>query len=1194
MTKNDAKGRGRLTPEQAKAAKDKRRSACVVSGAGCGKTRVLVEHFLTLVESGTPADQIIAITFTEKAAAEMIERLRDACRQRANEAVDDTARQMWLAACSAVQTGGASTIHSLASRILRAYPFAAGLDPQFAALDETEAQITLAEKRDEELRLRLEQSDGTLRDLLSHYSLDAIKHSIDNLLDKRAAFRDLRKALEVGEDVFAKHVLEFLSSWAQSRARQMLFERNVQEALGALREMKRQREWKPGAETHDTLANAIQQILNIWADIEGGSANGKPIEFSLADLPAVRKNSGRRENWQDAEVKKRAADACVIVKKAMENAHQFLREPGEGEREAIHRIALFVKLSEGVYDRFQAWKRDYAYVDFDDMLRLSLELVRNDAEVRSGLHRRYKCILVDELQDVSPTLWQLVLELAGGEDREGAHLFVVGDAKQSIYRFRQADVRVFLRASESMREAGAMHELTLSFRFHQGLNDFFNDFFPGLMPASEGQEFRTVFSPLRTSRPDRPEAPSVEFLVAGGGEGLNAHEGRIEEAAMIAGRIAQMLSGDEKLVHDRESGDFRAPRPGDIAILIRSTGDLPIYERALREADIEYQISSSTGFYSTQVVTDIHNLARTIAHPDDGLALAGVLRGPLFSVSDNALAILASSSETGLADALSQLQHSSSLFEAREAARLERTNALLSRLRADYGRVNLADLVEQAIGETGYDAYLLGTFMGHQHLANALKLIGRMRKMEENGFTAAETIARFRDLIGAAPHESEAVIADPESEHIQIMTVWKAKGLEFPIVIIPDIGRARGKGRGGKGPVFPQVGLKLPSERLTSPKKAREKSLIDQCIDAIEKEEDTEERKRLLYVAATRAQDHLIFSASKPKKKDYGQWLRWLEERYNLMDRPHGEIVPCGQSGARVIRELPRTRGMRGYSRIANRVLSEIAEGIAADNDAMTHELRASVGPLAKTPGANALFSVTELVQYMFCPARYRFAQVLRLDAHMPPKLLREPPGANRGQAIHRFLELAALGVAPGKAADQAAGAAGLEGSKRERLVSEMTQTLERLAAKGLIGQAAADADERTEHSFSVMLDGRVLTGKFDLLRVLPDRVQVVDYKTGQIPAGGADEKAALYAPQMRLYALAAMKLLPEIAEVETRIVFTEEAAVSSESFGRADLPGLEAEALEAIRGIERGRFDPAPGCAGCEFAGTLCAARGR
>jgi ATP-dependent helicase/nuclease subunit A len=447
--------------------------------------------------------------------------------------------------------------------------------------------------------------------------------------------------------------------------------------------------------------------------------------------------------------------------------------------------------------------------------------------------------------------------LAGGSQDEllGNKLFIVGDPKQSIYRFRGADVSVFDRVAKDIEAHGGKRVvLDENFRSVKGLLTVFNELFAELM----GTEYDTTvpFAPLAAIRDGLAtnNLSCVELLTIDPENSGNA-EARQVEAKAVAAHIQQMVAKEGYLL-DTEQGPRRLEYR-DVAILFASTTHQAVYEAALQAYDVPYYVLGGRNFYQRQEIVDVINLLKVIDNHHDATALAGVLRSPLFLLADDTLAYLqlqAGSIWAGLGQPaiLGQLA-----LDQRAAAM--KAWELLNRLRRLQGLVPIAELISLALNETSYDTFTLTQFMGVQQYANIHKLIGLARQYQT---TEAATLSDFLryvvKLMEDGAQEGEAQIESEQGNTVKLMTVHSAKGLEFPVVLLPDVDRTFKYDAGSL--LFDEelgLGLKLRSSsgdwQITS---------RHQLVAQREKQLSLLEMKRLLYVAMTRAKDRLVLSTS--------------------------------------------------------------------------------------------------------------------------------------------------------------------------------------------------------------------------------------------------------------------------------------------------------------------------------------------
>jgi ATP-dependent helicase/nuclease subunit A len=536
-------------------------------------------------------------------------------------------------------------------------------------------------------------------------------------------------------------------------------------------------------------------------------------------------------------------------------------------------------------------KEQHGVVDFQDLLVLARDLLRDRPEVRERLQQRYRFLLIDELQDTDPVQMELVELLCGGELTAGK-LFTVGDAAQSIYRFRRAEVKLFRELRRQMPHEGRL-DLTVNFRSQPAVLDFANALFRGRMEA---------FEPLRPHRPQLNPGPCVEFLWSPWPEGGNAAEARRTEADWIARRVAAMV-GRESLVADGEV--LRPVRPGDVVLLFRSMTHVHLYEAALRRHGLDYYLVGGRAFFAQQEIYDLLNLLRALENPQDALSLAGTLRSPFCCLSDESLFVLGRHRQ-GLWAGL----HDDELLgrvptEQRPA--VERARRFLGSWRQVKDRLTIAGLVNRVFADCGYDAAMQFEFLGDRKLANLWKLVELARTFDRSGlFGLAEFIGRLNDLVAAQPREEQAATQPENADVVRLMTIHQAKGLEFPVVFVVDVAAS---GRDNREPVAKwdaRLGCvaRPPVEEDQTPFSDAGWRLWR----AAETAEEWHEDLRTLYVACTRAEDFLVLSAALPEPfNPTNAWTLALEDRFDLTTGgcKVTELPEAETPHVRVVRDLP-------------------------------------------------------------------------------------------------------------------------------------------------------------------------------------------------------------------------------------------------------------------------------------------------
>ncbi|HXD34111.1 MAG TPA: UvrD-helicase domain-containing protein [Pyrinomonadaceae bacterium] len=993
----------KLEPEQAAAAYAIDRHISVTAGPGSGKTMVLVERYLHVLRTQKlNIDQIVAITFTNRAANEMRERLRAQLNQLLRLATD-AERKLWLGYKRTLDGAVITTIHGFCARLLREFPVEARVDPQFVLLDEHRAAMLLESVVEETLtefissghveisRLTLGVGRGKLAVALADLYRDVRGQGL--------SFSDLARATADSHATELDHA-EALSNLSRCMNDFLIAPRKTEAA-------KTNR-----AEVSSRWAT-LQSLLQTIPEPENLAEYLRAIESFREDVrPTARGDLKSYVNAVDElvwekDLRGRVPQICLDL-----FAKQYALE--------------IVNIIGRIHERLNAEKQKLSALDFDDLETRTLELLEN-AAVLTRAAERYKFFLVDEFQDTNGLQRRLLERLALQKGRrESANLFIVGDRKQSIYGFRGADVDVFRAMTESLIAAGGIElPLLLNFRSQPPLIHFFNHLFERLftpleeVSASELNELGYVAHEQSEPKREQVDAePLVELMITttegAGAEGDQKAEqdSRELDAAQLAQRIVELVGNND------------SPKYSDIALLFRAMTNVGTYESAFRRANIPYQTVLGRGFYERPEITDLIQLLRFLDNKTDEIALAAVLRSPLCGISDNALLALRCGPTLAEVEAGNSLKHFNNprrLFTALRVHRelayiddeehvlLDRVAALLQQLIARRHHYGLGDLLRFAVEQSEYLTVVAATFDGAQRLANVQRLFTLAERFESAGTHLIRDFVRYVEEFEAiGSRESEGQI-DEAANAVRLMTIHQAKGLEFPIVVIPDLHRST-------RPMDSWVLLDRHQGLTLRVPDGRGKSVAGRTFARFNQRHETREHfesMRLLYVAATRAQDRLILSgASKDLESLVGKTDTWLKWIWNSLDVPLRK-----ESG---IIEL--SNGVQVQLRLnsVEQTISQIpqaGEGASAPTDGADSLLEAF--PLlqkveAQTGQAVNRFSVTQLINYQRCPRQYYFDRVLHApstdavatwnDAEAP-----EPP-ANltatlKGAVLHRFCE---------------------------------------------------------------------------------------------------------------------------------------------------------------------------------------------
>ena len=960
-----------LTPRQleAVAVEQTPRDTCVVAGPGSGKTTVLVAHFERLVESGVDPLRILAITFTDKAANNMRDKLAHAFRDRAETS-------------GKLERAYVSTVHGFCARLLKENAVFAGLDPEFHVMDERESAREQRRAIDETLDSMFAVEPDRMRALMRAL---AANDAGGEVLDAYDAIR--AAGVKVGD----------LARFAAPPTV------DIAAAIGEVRNL-RPPGWKFDQQAH--LQEAQDWVARIAAALPNGP---EPT------LRAMRSFTCKLTKLQRGN---RAYDLLKSFKDDLipDFEYSTVTEYYAAERATI--IELFARF-DGLY---RERKRHLSALDYDDLEESAVRLLEDHPEVQRRLQNQFDQVLMDEYQDTNGQQAKL-LNLLRPPDR----FYAVGDINQSIYGFRHAEPRVFREYRDAVEQGGKrLVQLVENFRSRPEILHAVETVAAG----AEGIETRPLIAGLQF--PDKAE-PSVEVLSATTPE---------LEAQWVAARILELRC------------ELR-----DVALLVRNSEVLPEFTRAFDECGIPYLVNRGKGFYETREVVDLMHLLRALANPRDEIGMAAVLRSPFVEASDEALLRLKGLGNIG--SAVEELAPDMlATFASDDAEKLARFRDRLARWRATRDYTAIDQLLLRAMDECGYECPA-----GPRGAANIEKFLAQARAASARQ-TLAEFVEETEILRESKPREPDAPPED-SANAVKIMTVHAAKGLEFPVVFLAAMHKGIDANPGAIS-FSPRIGL---GARWHHPLCRDDKDdAFQHAIRQELKQREKEEGNRLLYVAMTRAEEHLVLSFSTNGKKPQN-WAAIVADRLPV----RSVTAPPDRPAPRESDEAPVPAQY-----LQRPVLTE------------QHDAQANV---------------TSIAMFADCPRRYYLSRYLGFSgAGSQPAAASQaarPPADELGLQVHALLA----------------------GATVESPDPEATKLADVFRKSPLGRRAAAAATIEREFDFLMEIENLVLRGQIDLWFEDRGKTVLVDYKTDRVTPAEAPARAEQYALQLRLYALALERL---------------------------------------------------------------------
>lgn len=1191
-----------LTEQQSRALQlDKHIS--LTANAGSGKTRVLVERYVNAVRGGVGVEQILCLTFTEKAALELRQKIGEQISSEYRSATKnlDTAADIFRAARDRMLEANISTIHSFCSQVLREFPVEAGIDANFKVLEDFDATSLKEDACTDAVRDLLAQErharppsgERKVHKLLVKVGYGRALTLLIDLLNKREKIEHARITggrIVLDEETVRRHWL----SMARAVAEVMRY--NVSGKKGDF-----------SAEINalsDAIASGIGSLGPLLAELR--SALGKIL--TKAGTPRKREvalEGGGNYSYDDALTILRTAFVALedVTDESLSNdVDSYLRM-----------LETVVRLFEKSEESYGRKKYLMGALDFDDLQILAMRLLTHNDNVRETLVSRFRHIMVDEFQDTNFLQYGIFSTLLDDFSSE-AKLFVVGDPKQSIYRFRNAQVEVSQVAGERIASLSGGDSLPLSesFRMNSDIAGFVNNLFPKALKGSEifaavgiPSVNQTEYNALVPRRPHGGKDPVEIFVKAKSGSRRDDRDAGTDEenseisaseaqALFTAARINQMVSSDERIRSVKEDEAERTIRFADIAILLRSRARLALLEDALTTYAIPYVVSGGIGFYSAQEIFDLTNYLTFLLDNSADVALLAVIRSPLFGISENELYAMSFAEGKNLFERLLA-------FAGSAAAGKEVKYAALV-LREEIGlahRQTVPQLINRILERTGWlGAYRMSP-TADQRMANLRKLLGIAREFEGRGFNNLYDFVERIKYLKETAHEGQAPVEEA-ADAVKIMTVHAAKGLEFPVVFVPFCDSITRRDPSmivdGNVGILPFIGDEVPPAF----------SLYRQ----IEGMNERAEIARLFYVACTRAMDKLVLTTSTKKStSSMNSFTDILVKSMNLSEAPTDDYIELGIERVRAYTSIPEVEAA------TRRTFSEPIK----IGDILLDPIPANID--------GEIYSATVLQTYKLCPTKYFLRYRLGMPVPgtvesrreagkvVPPATLPTPGSGFRldefdetilstvkGQFVHSVLEQVIRSGDTGEGAVQAA-TRSVVSSRMEGMLSEDTRSgLEGFVAKNArnalttLGEIAGGGKRYVEQTITRRFNSDFLTGTLDLLIEDEKGCHIFDYKTNRLEKT-EEEIYKGYEIQMKLYASLCANLMPDQEDIDVTIVFTREPGrFLRKVYSRSALSIFEDDLRKMLAGIkgvesEEGIFPSAdalptvsPHCDECEY----------
>ena len=1159
-----------LDPSQNKAVRELDKHLYVTASAGTGKTEVLSRRFIHILDvTRAKISEILAITFSEKAANEMKERIFQQINTKIKEEKGDN---YWKKVKKEFRHGEISTIHSFCASLIREHFIELGIDPEYEIVDEAELKFEIMKWVKNTIIKGIDRSGGELYPghkeclvLMREFSFVELRNILTELFLNR--FKVEKKIIPLFKklDEKAKYfdaVTNFIENEKKDRVSRVKELNAMGEFLGFLNDLDLDKSQNCPFSKYVALVAEIMESLN----------NGEIHEDSLALYRDVKFGKEDKKIWSQEEFDGFFRMLSPIKWWLPEILFEEISP--EGMRKTYTSTVMLLSLYEIMVSEMKESvgesKTLYDWLNgklltFDDLQILALDLLNEERDlddeglspVLKELRGKYNYIMVDESQDIDEAQKEIISRLTDFNNGK-PRLFVVGDSKQSIYKFRGADLSGFkeLTGRIDLSETGGYH-LGVNYRSQAGLVEFVNEVFQVLM-AEEGESYEVRYSePVKAFREGGDV--SVELLLH--------NDSKAKEAMNIAYRIVDIVNNGL----GAESYSYK-----DIAILFRSLTDLAEYEKGLDDMGIPYQVVASRGFYELREIKDCLSLLQAIHDPEDMLSLCAVMRSPFCGVSDEDLFWLVHEDEDRVFSLSQGIKRSADneMLGERVKVRIEALEKLLKSLRVMKDRVTIAELLDQALEETMYIPVMLSHANGELVEANVALFLSRIRALEAK---KAWSLTEFLDYIQILIENDQAEErghTDSHQDKVSIMTIHKAKGAEFPVVIVPNIDRRISAGQ--RPEIFYHNDLGLGLKFYSPADRKRTGSYIHKYLSVEEQKKDVAESKRLFYVAVTRARNYLILSGKGSLTKNcslFDSRARWIDYLILSLGDKAESMVDFINEGRQ---EEPDSIKQKTFQLALTKLLMswnypEPAE--APSPQSLSHrdfDLDLSLKYLRyKSNPVLDFLSATAILSYEKCPRKFYYQYIQKIKENreglFPRKAGGEPveelsPEENHkwprdlpinlvGNLVHSILEKYQSGKADleqiiinhlneQKLSNLA------PATHRDKVKQRIEELLERFMSSDTFRDMERADKDHPDHSFSefsfiYQLGSTRLQGSVDrIYRDSRGETAIIDYKTNKYPSPKEFKKRlktelSKYRHQMEVYRLATSEILTDVSKSE-------------------------------------------------------------
>ena len=1164
-----------LTPHQRRAVSLDDHLA-LTANAGSGKTFVLSRKYLeAAIKLDGKVTSIAAITFTEKAASELYQKISELTEDEIKNSNDLERIKVLEKIRRNLVSAYISTIHSFCIDILREFPVEAGIDANFTPIDQSLAnellELAVEETIDEAFN-NPEFSD-LVKNLIRYFSRKSIlQRELINLIQDRKNVEKLKEEIySKSDDEIIQHFKSFFNNTLSE-----IWTFYEKDFLKAVKKV-----------NNKVLSDnpKSEYSHNIKSIVDEFEYDGNPFKLLHNLRPQILTNSGtvRKQKYLTKDLGESVWKEVLFVERIFDELKVFSEIENEDKYPELISLGRdLLKLFDKSLQLYESKKKEQSYIDFEDILIHTKELLKN-SDVQTYLSKKFKYLMVDEFQDTNELQYEIFLPIL--DYLKSGKLFIVGDEKQSIYKFRDAEIEIFNKTkSDIVREKDKSHlmELPDSFRMNDEICLFTNYVFDKLFAKDIPLFGELKNVPIVCAKKEKKKKSEIEFLIS------RIDEDEQSQAELVANKIIQLVSTNEY-------------KFGDITILFRKRKSFDELEDVFIKKNIPYSIVGGRGFYQRQVINDIHNYLAFLLNQENDAALVGILRSPFFTISDTKIFEISLQPGNSFFD---KLRNYSSDKYINKAAELLETHIQLS------SSLQITQLITRIYSETNYLAIIKNRTDGEQELANIKKLISLSRNFDSKGYRNLYDFVNFiGDAISGEEDEPQAAVSSMQNA-VQMMTIHQAKGLEFPVVFIykaEDYGQSTTT-KSKSIFVNKHLGLLAKIQDKANPTGDYLQLPITALNDFIEKKKNIAEIKRLLYVAVTRAKEKLYITAELKKDKEPHKesFLHFFEEALN-----------CDFENEIVIEDeldyLINSDGKFFNERKSLKIEIPIIRSLQIDKiiqlkDDLQKDKKYLLGKYPEKEKSQ-IISATRVSIYAQCPLKYHLTYNLgfALLNKMLPQWKLTPAyvidyqfdeenysdqlveqevesisvlksstiqSEKIGELIHKILQLELNEDEEVLFLNSQLKAFHSDKKQIEQTIISIKEILKNFRTSEVFAEISHYKNFRNEFEIYLKQNSYFLHGIIDKIIFENKKILIIDYKTDEVDEKSASQKFKEYSNQLKFYLYISSHLFKDYEIFEARLIFLKMPELEFKiSYSIENISELKKEISALIEGIVSGSF---------------------